>query len=55
MLKKLKFVSFDWSSNSKVIDEKMDWSVLKEKSSFKMLGLSLSSKFDWGSYIASIA
>ena len=34
---------------------KMDVSVLEEKSSFKMLGLSLSSKLDWGSYIISIA
>ena len=32
----------------------MDGSVLKEKSSFKMLGLT-SSKLDWGSYIISIA
>ena len=28
---------------------------LEEKSSFKMLGLTLSSKLDWGSYIISIA
>ena len=34
---------------------KMDGSALKEKSSFKMLGLTLSSKLDWGSYIISIA
>ena len=34
---------------------KMDGSVLEEKSSFKMLGLTFSSKFDWGSYIISIA
>ena len=33
----------------------MDGSVLEEKSSFKMLGLTLSSKQDWGSYIISIA
>ena len=32
----------------------MDRSVLEEKSSFKMLGLTFSSKLDWGSYIASI-
>ena len=32
----------------------MDGSVLKEKPSFKMLGLTFSSKFDWGSYIISI-
>ena len=33
----------------------MDAPVLEEKSSFKMLGLTLSSKLDWGSYIISIA
>ena len=32
----------------------MDGSVLEEKSSFKMLGLTFSSKLDWGSYIVSI-
>ena len=32
----------------------MDGSVLEEKSSFKMLGLTFSSKFNWGSYITSI-
>ena len=30
----------------------MDGSVLEEKSSFKMLGLTFSSKFDWCSYIS---
>ena len=34
---------------------KMDGSVLEEKSSFKMLGLTFSSKLDWGSYIISTA
>ena len=33
----------------------MDGSILEEKLSFKMLGLTLSSKLDWGSYIISIA
>ena len=33
----------------------MDGSVLEEKSCFKMLGLTFSSKLDWGSYIISIA
>ena len=37
------------------IDVKMNGSVLEEKSSFKMLGLTLSSKVVWGSYIISIA
>ena len=33
----------------------MDESVLEERSSFKLLGLTFSSKLDWGSYIISIA
>ena len=33
----------------------MDGSILEEKSSFKMLRLTLSSKLDWGSYIIPIA
>ena len=33
----------------------MDGSVLEEKLSFKMLGLTFYSKLDWGSYIISIA
>ena len=33
----------------------MNGSVLEEKSSFKMLGLTFSSKLDWGSYIISVA
>ena len=33
----------------------MDGAALEEKSSFKMLGLTFSSKLDWGSYIISIA
>ena len=34
---------------------KMDGSLLEEKSSFKMLGLTFSSRSDWGSYIISTA
>ena len=52
---KTQLVSFDQSSNNGSIDVKMDGSVLEEKSSFKMLGLTFSSKLDWGSYIISIA
>ena len=48
-------VSFDQSNNDGSIDLKTDGSVLEEKSSFKMLGLTFSSKLDWGSYIISIA
>ena len=48
-------VLFELSNNNSSIDVKMDGSVLEEKSSFKMLGLTFSSKLDWGSYIISIA
>ena len=48
-------VSFDRSNNTGAIDVKMDGPVLEEKSSFKMLGLTFSSKLDCGSYIISIA
>ena len=51
---KTRLVSFDWSNNTGSIDVKMDGSVLEEKSSFKMLGLTFSSKLDWGSYIIPI-
>ena len=50
---KTQLVSLDQSKNS--IDVKMDGSVLEKKTSFKMLGLTFSSKLDWGSYIVSIA
>ena len=33
----------------------MDGSVFDENSSFKIVGLTFSSKLDWGSYIISIA
>ena len=52
---KTQLVLFDRSNNSGSIDVKMDGSILEEKSSFKMLGLTFSSKLDWGSYIISIA
>ena len=42
------------SNNNGSIDVKMDGFVVEEKSSFKMLELTFSSKFDWGSYIISI-
>ena len=45
---------FDLSNNTGAIDVKMNGSV-EEKSSFKMMGLTLSSKLDWDSYIISIA
>ena len=52
---KTQLVLFDRSNNTGAIDVKMDGSVLEEKSSFKMLGLTFSSKLDWRSYIISIA
>ena len=45
---------FDRFNNNGSIDVKMDESVLEEKSSFKMLVLTFSSKLDWG-YNISIA
>ena len=52
---KTQLVLFDRSNNNGSIDVKMDGSVFEEKSSFKMLGLTFSSKLDWGSYIIFIA
>ena len=51
---KTRLVSFDRSNHNGSIDVKMDGSVLEEKLSFKMLGLTFFSKLDWGSYIISI-
>ena len=44
---KTQLVSFDWSKNTGAIDVKMDGSILEEKTSFKMPGLTFSSKLDW--------
>ena len=52
---KTQIVSFDRFINTGAYDVKMDESVLEEKSFFKMLGLTFFSKFDWGSYIISVA
>ena len=48
-------VSFDRSNSNGSIDVKMDGTVFEEKLSFKILGLTFSSKLDRGSYIISIA
>ena len=48
-------VSFEQSNNTGAIDVEMDGPILEEKSLFKMLGMTFSSKLDWGSYIISIA
>ena len=52
---KTQLTSFEWSNNTGAIDLKTDGSVYEEKSFFKMLGLTFSSKLDWGCYIISIA
>ena len=52
---KTQLFSFDWSDKNGSIDVKMDGSVLEEKSSFKMLRLTFSSKLDFSSYIIPIA
>ena len=43
-IRKTQLLSFDWFNNTAVIYVKMDGSFLEGKSSFKMLGLSLSSQ-----------
>ena len=45
---KTQLVLFDQSKNTGAIDVKIDGFVLEEKTSFKMLGLTFSSKLDWG-------
>ena len=52
---KTQLVSFDPSNNTSSVDARVDGSVLEEKLSFKMLGLTFSSKLEWDSYIISIA
>ena len=52
---KTQLVFVDWTNSTGAIVVKMNGSVLEEKSSFKMVGLTFSSKLDWGSYIISIA
>ena len=52
---KSQIVLSDLSKNTGAIDVKIDGSVLEEKSSIKILGLTFSSKLDWSSYLFSIA
>ena len=52
---KIELDSFYRSNNTGTIDVKMDGSVLEEKPSFKILGLTFSSTLDWCSYIISTA
>ena len=51
---KIQLILFDRSNNTGAIDVKIDGSVHDEKSSFKMLGLTFSSKLDLGPCIISI-
>ena len=51
---KTQLVWLDQSNNGS-IDMKMDGSVFEKNSSCKMLGMTFSSKLEWGSYIISIA
>ena len=53
--RKTQLVLFDQSNNTGSIDLRMDVSALDEKSFFKMLRLTFSSKLNWGSYIIFIA
>ena len=53
--RKTELVSFDQSNNTGAIDVKMDGYALEEKLSFKILGLTFSSKLGWGSFFISIA
>ena len=49
---KTQLFSFDQSNDTGAIDLKMGESVLEEKSSFKMVGLTFSSKLEWGSSLS---
>ena len=50
---KMQLVSFGYSNNTGAIDLKMDGSPVEEKSYFKMLVLTFSSKLEWDSCIIS--
>ena len=55
---KTQLVLFEWSNNTGAIDKKMEgfsWGFSWANLSFKMLGLTFSSKLDYGCYIISIA
>ena len=52
--RKTELVSFDCFNNLSAIDVKADWWFLNKKSLFNVLGLSFTSKLDWGFYIVSI-
>ena len=52
--RKTQLVSYYRSKNTGIIDVKMDGCVLEQNSSFKILGLTFSSKLNWGSYSISV-
>ena len=52
---KTQLVLFDSLNNTRAVYVKMNGSVHEKKSSFKLTGLTFSSKLDWGSFIISIA
>ena len=52
---KSQLLSFDWPNNSGSIYVEMDGFVFEEKSTFKMLGLTFSSKLYWGFYVISMS
>ena len=52
---KTQLVSFDRSNNTGAIDVKIVGLFLRKKSSFKILGLTFSSKMNWGCHIICIA
>ena len=52
---KERLISFDRSVNCGGIDIRMGDKMLEEESSFRMLGLSITSKLDWSTYISLIA
>ena len=52
---KTQLVLFDQSNNTGAIDGKMNESVLEEKSSFKVLGLTFSSKLDWRNWTLTLS
>ena len=55
VLKKLNWYCLTGVITNNAIDVKIDGFVHEEKLSFKTLGLTFSSKLDWGSYIIFIA
>ena len=54
-VRKTELVSFEPSTNTFAIDMKINGAVCEETSSWKILGLTFSSRWHWGSYIISIA